>query len=463
MITARVPPCLPVAAALLLIFGVNPNPAQAGDCPCQTDVIGGFGGPDCISGPDGFMNLSDFLEIFFAAEGQFSTYCEDGSPFETFDVNCDGRLDHCDSAVAWCRITGGTECCSDTVCGACCSHGLACTAITEFRCEADIVSGPSVEAGVFLGVGITCSPQAGIFSEISAGDVFEQFTAPPMNCPDNTGGEEPPAMNCTGPPYTDGWVSRSEEDMCHDFGADGSPEIPAGFFGTNSDPFLNSVCLTGVPLGPTFWGEFGEADTLIVRDDDPFDACAAPSANESTVNTELVAMHLRSVEPITVTYNDGSPAEQWTLDVTVSEVRTSEGFLTATKQHCNGGTYTSLLQVYPVYTFTKVGNPETRVVLDTGIDNTPLILTQNVNRPWVAEVDSETPYAGDLCSAFHPGMFQQLILPNDCDSDGDGMIDGCLVQGTIPATSEWGLLTMMTTILVVGTIAFNRRRSAPAT
>ena len=94
----------------------------------------------------------------------------------------------------------------------------------------------------------------------------------------------------------------------------------------------------GEPLGPTVWGDFAEADTLISRSEDPFDRCGLPSAPEVQIEIEIVALSLVSVAPIIVTYNGGQDPEQWDVAVDLSEVTAPPGTLHATKTHCNGGT-----------------------------------------------------------------------------------------------------------------------------
>ena len=283
--------------------------------------------------------------------------------------------------------------------------------------------------------------------------------------------------------------------MCQDFGSPDTTPIPADFFGPGSDPFDGLMCLQGVPLGIS---GTGDADTQIERAADPFDRCALPSATPATVDIEIVALSLEGVAPITVTYNGGSDPEQWDVAVDLSPggliAGTPQSTLTATKTHCNGGTYTSDLFVQPRFTFTKVGDPGEQRTLDTGAEGRdPIELVQSVDALWVSEIDVEVAAMVDPCSGFHPGFEDSLqitacdcngntawdrcdiadlsspdcnenLRPDECDltdgtavdENGNGQLDVCEVTG-IPTVSEWGLAVMALLTLTSGTLCLRRR------
>jgi hypothetical protein len=75
--------------------------------------------------------------------------------------------------------------------------------------------------------------------------------------------------------------------LCHNFGSPDTDPIPADFFGSGSDAFTSTVCLRGVPLGHP---QYGDADTLISRNADPFDRCDLPSETPTTVTIEIAAL-----------------------------------------------------------------------------------------------------------------------------------------------------------------------------
>ncbi len=166
-----------------------------------------------------------------------------------------------------------------------------------------------------------------------------------------------PTGDCTPGALLDAWMTDPAEtghNMCHTFGYldPCSPPIPSGFFGPGSDPFEGSVCLRGVPLGSSPYGTFDAADTLILRQQDPFDPCDLTTGTAG-VPIEMVALNLVSVAPITVTYHGGGDPEQWDVAVGLSSVAPSPGEVYAYRTDCNGGTYSSMLYVQPKFTFTR--------------------------------------------------------------------------------------------------------------
>jgi hypothetical protein len=343
---------------------------------------------------------------------------------------CNGT-ESCNFTTGFCQ--GGNPCLPNQVCdevdnvclnfGACCLEmGTVCFLTNEPAC---VDPPPNGAGGLFLGAGSTCPTQIieVPFPE-GNGTVFKHRIKVPKDCP--APGLRAVAGCLPGGPYTDAWVSDEGSDLCHNFGSSDTDPIPAGFFDDFSNSFTSEVCLRGVPLGVP---EYGDADTLISRSADPFDRCDLPSATSSTVNIEIVALSLESVAPITVTYSDGSPATTWNVTVDLSPgglpPSTPPRTLTATKSHCNGGTYTSVLYVQPRFTFTKVGDPSEVRVLDTGIMGTPPVeLVQSVSKEWVSDLD---PFLGamvDLCSDFHANISESNPL-FECDCNLNEIRDTC--------------------------------------
>lgn len=296
--------------------------------------------------------------------------------------------------------------------GACCLGINGCLVKTSAECASI--------GGVFLGLCSRCPPQI-IVTGYENGQVFTHPVSPPMDCSHPPRVAAPP---CDGQTiFIDAWVSPPNSQMCQQFGVTGSPAIPAGFFGTGSDAFAGSICLEGVPLGPTSYGDFGQADTLVARTEDPIDRCALPQATR-TINVDVVALSLASVSPITVYYGGQSP-ETWNVRVDLSPTVAPHGSLTATKSHCNGGTYTSILNVQARFTFTKTSNPATVRVLDTGSAGIPPVtLTQSDPQPWLSDLSEGLIVTGDPCTAFHPGI-SDLSPTTDCDCNHNGIRDKC--------------------------------------
>jgi len=146
-----------------------------------------------------------------------------------------------------------------------------------------------------------------------------------------------PDCKVNGPPFIDPYITDLTNPVCVNFGTD-VPPIPADFFGPGSDPFSGQVCLVGLPLGPTPFGDFGNADTLIQRNVDPFDRCDLPNPMPVTVPIEIVALNLVSSDPITVTFNGGQNPQPWDVMMALSDlVPSPPGQLNVTRDSCNGG------------------------------------------------------------------------------------------------------------------------------
>jgi hypothetical protein len=135
------------------------------------------------------------------------------------------------------------------------------------------------------------------------------------------------------------------------------PPAPADFFGPGSDPFEGQVACKG---------DDPVSDAKTERTSQGHVPPPYPSSD--LIDIELVELSLRSVAPITVTYNGGMDPELWEVEVDLSAISPHSGTLNATKTHCNGGTYMSNLPVQPRFTFTKVDDPVQVRVLDTGLE-----------------------------------------------------------------------------------------------
>ncbi len=148
----------------------------------------------------------------------------------------------------------------------------------------------------------------------------------------------------------DEFETAGDGETFHDFASD---PIPANFFGSGSNAYNQLVALEGVPLAPG-----SDVDTVIYRSQD------VQSAGGSTPIT-MTGLSLKSISPITVTYNNGTPSEQWDVAVGLSAYKASTGSMTI-----NDSTFDSTLKVWPKFTFTKVGGGAP-LVLDTGAPGGP--------------------------------------------------------------------------------------------
>lgn len=147
-------------------------------------------------------------------------------------------------------------------------------------------------------------------------------------------------------------LETDSSDTHIDFSVD---PLPADFFGPGSDPFAGTVSLEGDPFD-SFGGYDGlsPTDTIVERKED-----AGTESFPETIDIEIVALELKSVAPITVTY-DGEPPEEWDVTVSVPEGDENQetGSMTIRHEDDDGGTFDiDALPVRPLLTFTEVGGP----------------------------------------------------------------------------------------------------------
>jgi len=396
--------CL-VAVVLGAAF-VLPAVALAGHC-------GPGGGCSADMDGDGIIGLPDAVI--------FQSLCINGGDpnDERCDVNCDGQFSGCDIEIATQIFFIGVDdpsICANTICGACCEDtpGVrpTCSVTTPDQC--------ANAGGDYQGDGTMCANVVVVNVVEPGGEIFTHVVEGVSACPESSGAALRAPAEPTAPPYIDGWTT--SPGQCHQFGvAPESPPIPADFFDPGSDPFVGQVCLQGEPLG----GPFQILDTIIERERDPFSRCELPGANEETVMIEIVELSLRGIDPITVTYDGGGSPEQWDVQVDLSDAPSPPGTLTATKTHCNGGTYVSTLPVRPRFTFTLVGNPGEVRVLDTGLEGIPpIVLDQPNPQPWATDIGIFDDPIIPQTSHFHPG-FQAGTQGTECDGDENGIHDEC--------------------------------------
>jgi len=133
----------------------------------------------------------------------------------------------------------------------------------------------------------------------------------------------------------------------------GNP-IPADFFGPGSDPFDGIIYLTGYPFPvPGPWG-FEMADTIVERLTTA--NLPDPYSSQATVDTQMKALDLVSVMPITVMFNGGAESAQYDVRVCLSGLVSAQPLGSMTIHHLcpNGGRFNSVTPVIPKLDFTKV-------------------------------------------------------------------------------------------------------------
>ncbi len=177
-----------------------------------------------------------------------------------------------------------------------------------------------------------------------------------------------------------------------------SPEtaIPAGFFGSGSDPFTGQVHFGGVPL-ENFQGHgTGDADTIVQR------LNSADPAPTAIVPIELVQLSLQSMEPITVTYNGGQNPELWDVSASPSPGGQSRGHIGINQS----GTFDSQLQVIPVLTFTRLSDGSQRSLNTAALPPTSLneLIFHQQSAPWRAGCVLPALAVPGLNDGFCPGL-----------------------------------------------------------
>jgi hypothetical protein len=191
--------------------------------------------------------------------------------------------------------------------------------------------------------------------------------------------------------------------------------VPAGFFGTGSNPLSTTVQLTGQPFGPGGGaGLPAAADTSVRRTADP----SLPAIGSvATVGIKMKGLSLESTAPVTVTYSGGG-SELWNVHVGLSSLAAqSWGSLTATKTYSGGGTFDSSMTVVPKFTFTRVSGGAI-YVLDVGNPawGIPASTIAASNTPWIASLPGHT-------GSFHPGysagptpaqIYYATVFSNNC-------------------------------------------------
>jgi hypothetical protein len=370
-------------------------------------------------------------------DGQDSAPCDPCAPAGgcTGFADCDGNgiADSCELAGNDCNGDGVLDRCPPGPTGACCNTQSGCAELTKTACD-------SLPGWVFQGFCTRC-PTQNVGTAVHDGVAVVHYPSPVPECSITGAVAAAAAEDCTlRQCLYDTWVTDPNEPTCHNFAGIGeAPAIPADFFGPGSDPFVGQVCFEGLPLGPTPFGYYGDADTIICRSADPFLRCALPSVTEFTVPIQIVALSLVGRHdpisgkpiPIVVTYNGGQNPEFWNVAVGLSVVQSPPGTLTAVKTHCNGGTYTSLLPVRPKFTFTKATPPNTQQVLDTGVLGGWPVFTlvqdpapPTADPPWIHDPQAALRVVMDPCTNFHPGV-EDVNPVYVCDCNANNVRDAC--------------------------------------
>ena len=191
------------------------------------------------------------------------------------------------------------------------------------------------------------------------------------------------------------------------------PPIPADFFEPGSEPFEGQVAFQGQPLQTIPSGILGSADTIVKR---LTDAVLSPTGcpSSDTVDIEIVALSLVSVQPITV---GGFPPALWDVEMCLSSGTSQPvGSKTINKDCDEGGTFTAVIPVIPKFIFTRVDPPHDQRILDYGLEGIGPIYYDVTDGHWL----------------YNDLSFNVLTSPGGLlvDHDCNGVIDAAVGPGS---------------------------------
>lgn len=187
------------------------------------------------------------------------------------------------------------------------------------------------------------------------------------------------------------------------FGSGSLQPIPGDFFYPGSEPFWGTVCLAGAPFLDA--DDLGDASTIIQRHGTGLQL-SDPPGSVAEIPIEIIALHLVSCQPITVT-DPGGQTQLWDVRVGLSPLRPSLGSLTQTKSHANGGTFSSSFQVQPRFTFTRLSDQHT-LTLEDGLPPLDFVAADG---HWVHAVDPALGVITFGDGSFVPGV--EELVPGD--------------------------------------------------
>ncbi len=275
-----------------------------------------------------------------------------------------------------------------------CDDGNACT---QNVCDAAIgqcVSSPNVGAPCEDGDFCTLGDQCGNTGQcIPGADVQQTLCATDVDCPAGTKCGPVGTCQCpTIPAGDDCWSTdcgRTGFDFCDN-------PIPAGFFGTGSQPVSGFMMLGDIA---------GESGTRVRRLEP---ATIEFPGDQAVIPIEMVALSLRSCSPVIVQFDDGT-SSQWDVDVVLSGNPQPTGAMVVTKDHANGGTFNSDFGVEPLFFFTRVDGLATAGPFAPG----PVILGMVGDGSWVHTPNAAT--GATPCGLnFAPGISEDPLTLNQC-------------------------------------------------
>jgi hypothetical protein len=204
------------------------------------------------------------------------------------------------------------------------------------------------------------------------------------------------------------WSTPPGGTTLHDLAGD---PLPSDFFGPGSDPFDGIITFGGEPLPTNPPENLGPIDTVVERLQD---ATLPDLPSQDTIDAEIVALNLVSVQPITVTYDGGQSPEQWDVRVCLSDLPQPIGSMTIYKECVGGGTYDASLPLLPKLVFTRVSDLQEQT-LDYGLAGRSPHNLVTTGAKWSHETE-----AGLSVIAAGPGT----EVDGNCDGAWDRVLPG---------------------------------------
>jgi hypothetical protein len=136
----------------------------------------------------------------------------------------------------------------------------------------------------------------------------------------------------------------------------GRENISRGFFGPGSDAFIGFIRFHGDPVDPR---SLGTTDTIMQR---LSDINISQNERPQEAPLGLVLVNLVSVNPITVTYNQGQNPELWDVRLSLQPNQDQRGRMTIMQTSAGGGTYDTLQPARLMITFIRRSDNLTRIL-----------------------------------------------------------------------------------------------------
>jgi hypothetical protein len=227
--------------------------------------------------------------------------------------------------------------------------------------------------------------------------------------------------------------------------------IPADFFGPGSDPFDGGVPATSLPLPDNpYWplppslcpnDDLTFVDTIVER---KTTATLPTIGSTDVIDIEIVALSLRSTNPITVTYNGGLDPELWDMYVGLSASQLNGNALIR-KTHADGGTFDSDLPVVPVFVFVRQSDAAERT-LDGGISPFWTETLEVLDEPWEYYNGNEYSCRSNFCA---PGPYVQTGVKFT-----QGVMSTCAEP--VPAAQSVGIILLAAVLAGLGLLVLRR-------